>query len=584
MIIRNIRTFRSDTLPTYSKYTVVIESVGGIKMNKYFSKAIMAFFTIVIATIIIAFIVSSSFRGDTTETTESTSKTEGVVTKLLTDEIENQEEVEQAYVEELESGKYTEDNMLVIQDPYGNSPLTALVLFKTEEPSKVTVEVPGRTKKTTITHTYEEYKTTHEIPVLGLLANTTNKVTVTVENENGNVTKKTLSMKTEKLPNYIGNINVEKANTEKMELGNSSLTFFVPSTKYPYAYDTYGDVRWYNIRYNSHVFQELENGHILYLTKADNSDDTYNELVEMDYLGKYYKIYELNSDNAINEGKSEEMTMVHHDAIELPSGNLLLTVNGDTNYIEDIMIELDRETGEIVKTIDLKDLLPSEFYEEYDETTRDDGKVDWFHQNAVVFDESDNSIIISSRNQDLIMKVDYKTSRIIWIMADEEGWPDDYKQYLVAGTGDSFKYTAGQHAPVILPDQDNNEDTIDLLVYDNNVVVTRGNESLSKEYSRGVQYRINEKKRTSKEIWSFGEELGADHFTNIVGSTRFLPQTGNRLVNFGYLDEDTHSAIFEVSENGEVVFEANITDFPAGARAYRSERYSLYNNNWEYSL
>lgn len=48
------------------------------------------------------------------------------------------------------------------------------------------------------------------------------------------------------------------------------------------------------------------------------------------------------------------MTVIHHDGIELPSGNLLLTVNDGSNYIEDTMIEINRETGEIEKTIDLR--------------------------------------------------------------------------------------------------------------------------------------------------------------------------------------------------------------------------------------
>ena len=36
-------------------------------------------------------------------------------------------------------------------------------------------------------------------------------------------------------------------------------------------------------------------------------------------------------------------------------------------------------------------------------------KIDWFHQNSIFYDETDESIIISGRNQDIVMKLDYKT-------------------------------------------------------------------------------------------------------------------------------------------------------------------------------
>ncbi|WP_245835689.1 aryl-sulfate sulfotransferase [Virgibacillus ndiopensis] len=512
--------------------------------------------------------------------------THGITITMLEEKIDKQEELEQSYLKKLEKGAYTEDNMLVVQDPYGNSPLTALVLFETEEPAKITVKVPGATDDTAITNTFNDDKTTHAIPVLGLLSDTTNGVQITVETESGDRSEQTLHITTEALPDYIGTTNVEKANTEEMELDDSTLTFYVPSTKYAFAFDTNGDVRWYNSRYNSHVFKELENGHILYLTKEDNDGSTYNQLVEMDYLGKYYEVYQLNADVTISEGGSLESTMVHHDAIELPNNNLLLTVNGatDGDYIEDIMIEIDRETGEIVKSIDLKDILPSEFYENYDSTNRDDGVIDWFHQNAVVYDEGDDSIIISSRNQDLVMKLDYETTDIIWIMADEEGWQGEYQNYLLMPTDDGVKFSAGQHAPIILPDQDNNENTIDILLYDNNTVVTRGDEDQSKDFSRAVQYRINEMEKTVEEVWSFGEEFGKAYFTNIIGSARYMSKTGNRLIDFGHMNEGLKSSIFEVDEAGNTLMEAYVTDFPEGAWGYRAERYSLYNDKWEYEI
>lgn len=496
---------------------------------------------------------------------------------------EMQSEKEKKYQNLLKSGEYTEDNIYVQLDPYDASPLSALLLFQTEDAMTVDISVAGKDEATTIKNSFDDYETDHSIPVLGLYPDTENEVTVTLTDESGNSMEKTVTIKTGTLAKSIATIDVKEADTQKMDLGDSELTFVIPSTKRAYAFDANGDVRWHSTRYNSHIFKELTNGNLLYLTKESNDADTYNVLLETDYLGKIYHRYDFSSSSAANDtGKSEgEMTVIHHDGIELPSGNFLLTVNDGSNYIEDTMIELNRETGEIEKTIDLKDILPEAFYEDYDSTSREDGKVDWFHQNSVEYDEADNSIIISGRHQDTIMKIDYDTSEIKWIMGDSSGWPESYQKYFLKG---DVKASGGQHSAIVLPDQDDNDETTDILYYDNNISVTRGDEETSEKYSEARQVRINDAEMTIEEVWTFGEALGKDYYTKIIGSARYLSNTGNRLVNFGYRDEGQTSSIMEVTEEGETVLNVDLTDFPTSAWAYRAERFSLYNEDWTYEL
>lgn len=496
---------------------------------------------------------------------------------------EDQTEKEKKYQTLLKSGEYTEDNIYVQLDPYDASPLSALLLFQTEDAMTVDISVAGKDEATTIKNSFDDYTTDHSVPILGLYPDTENEVTVTLTDESGNSMEKKVTIKTGTLAKSITNIDVKETDTTKMEIGDSELTFVVPSTKRAYAFDANGDVRWYSTRYNSHIFKELDNGNLLYLTKESNDADTYNVLLETDYLGKIYHRYDFSSSSAANDtGKSEgEMTVIHHDGIELPSGNFLLTVNDGSNYIEDTMIELNRETGEIEKTIDLKDVLPETFYEDYDSTSREDRKVDWFHQNSVEYDEADDSIIISGRHQDTIMKIDYSTNEIKWIMGDSSGWPDSYQKYFLKG---DVKASGGQHAAIVLPDQDDNDETTDILYYDNNISVTRGDEETSEQYSEARQVRINEAEMTIEEVWTFGEELGEDYYTKIIGSARYLSNTGNRLVNFGYRDEGQTSSIMEVTEEGETVLNVDLTDFPTSAWAYRAERFSLYSEDWTYEL
>ncbi|WP_270993158.1 aryl-sulfate sulfotransferase [Listeria seeligeri] len=500
---------------------------------------------------------------------------------LDTDLVDEQTAIEKQL--KADSKDATLEKPYVKLNPYGTSPLTALLLFNTAEKMKITVEVEGENADTTIeSEVGSEYTTEHEVAVLGLYADKANTVKISAVTQDGKKTEKIITIQTDKLPAEMLTIDVKTSDTKKMEQTGNQLTFITPSTKYAYGVDSNGDVRWYSTKYNSHVFKELENGHLLYLTKYDNADDTYSLLLETDYLGKIYHAYSMTTEAESEQSGSSSKSAIHHDAIELPSGNLLLTINDDTKYMEDTMIEIDRQTGEVVKTIDLKDILPEEFYKDY--KARSDGKVDWFHQNAIWYDESDDSIIISSRSQDTVMKIDYDSTKIKWILSDKEGWPDSYKKYLLNPIGDNFKYPAGQHAVEILPDQDDNSDTVDILLYDNNEVITRGDEDESGKYSEAVQYRINEKTKKVEMVFSFGKDLGEDYWTEIVGGARYMETTGNYLVNFGHRKDGKESSIIEVNQAGEVVFEMNLTSFPESAWAYRAERFSLYPASYDYKM
>ncbi|AHI56484.1 aryl-sulfate sulfotransferase [Listeria ivanovii] len=498
-----------------------------------------------------------------------------------TDLVDEQTKIEKQLKES--SASSTLENPNIKLNPYGTSPLTALLLFDTDEKMKITVEVEGENTDTTIqSEVNADYTTHHEVAVLGLYADKANKVKIIAVTQDGKKIEKTVTIQTDKLPAEMPEIEVASSDTTQMEQTGNQLTFITPSTKYAYGVDSNGDVRWYSTKYNSHVFKELENGHLLYLTKYDNTDDTYSLLLETDYLGKIYHAYSMTTEAESEQSGSSSKSAIHHDAIELPSGNLLLTINDDTKYMEDTMIEIDRQTGKVVKTIDLKDILPEEFYQDY--KARSDGKVDWFHQNAIWYDESDDSIVISSRSQDTIMKLDYDTTKIKWILSDKEGWPDSYKKYLLDSTGTNFKYPAGQHAVEILPDQDDNPDTVDILLYDNNVVVTRGDEDVSGEYSEALQYRINEKTKKVEIVFSYGKALGEDYWTEIVGGSRYMENTGNYLINFGHRKNGKESSILEVNQEGQIVFEMHLMNFPDSAWAYRAERFSLYPASYSFKM
>ncbi|GGH77551.1 arylsulfate sulfotransferase [Pullulanibacillus pueri] len=528
---------------------------------------------LVIALILCLFILC--FKENSTEYTPSKG--------ALSSEKDNEQVNQQADNEALILNHYKKKNYsikdpYVVVNPYGTSPLSALVMFTTDKPTQITVTVKGTNPHTTIKKTISGYKTKHEIPVLGLYPNKANEVSLQAKNKKGQNTEKTLSIQTGALPNDFLQTTLVTSKPDKMEKG---LTFLTPSSKYAYAVDSHGDVRWYSTLSNEHVFQRLKNGNILFAAKKAGQ---YKELLEMDLLGKVYNAYTINVKNYTNSD------VIHHDAIQLPNGNFLVTIHDGSKYIEDTMMEIDKNSGKAVRTLDMKSIFPKSFYKQYDGPGVTDDEVDWLHQNALWYDQGDHSLIISSRHQDTIMKLSYPEGKIKWILADPKGWPKEEQDKLLTPIGTDFKYPGGQHSVMAMPDQDHDPDTLDILMFDNNNVITRGNKSVSQKFSQGVQYRIDEKNMTVKQVWDFGKSRGTDFFSTIVGDDDFLPKTGDRLITSGYIKSQNgmKSNIVEVTDSqpAKVVFELDVTGFKADShrQIYRALRMPLYPDKWNFDI
>ncbi|MFZ3577946.1 aryl-sulfate sulfotransferase [Virgibacillus sp. DJP39] len=491
--------------------------------------------------------------------------------------IKEQESLERVIKTTYNQRDYNFRDPLIIPDPYGVAPLTALLKFETTKPTEITITVKGKEKPANITKKLSGYRTTHDVPVLGLYPDYENTVIIKGKTKKGKVTEKELTITTEPLPEEFLKTELIKSNPKKMENG---LTFLIPSSESPYAVDSNGDVRWYSKLPNSHVFKRMENNNLLYLTEKTNK---YNLLLEMDMLGQVFHSYLVTVSNYDGWG------IIHHDAIELPNGNILATTHDGSQYIEDEMIEIDRETGELVDQLNMRNILPTSFYKEYDGPSADDG--DWFHHNSIWYDESEEDILVSGRHQSLVMEMSYPKGNIEYILAAHEGWPKEYQKYLLDPIGDNFKFPGGPHSVKVLPDQDKNEATKDILVFDNNIAVTRGDESVSEEYSRGVQYRINTEEMTVKEVWSYGKERGKSFFSKYVSDVNNLSDTGNRLVTSGYTfaeDGNMRSIVVEVTGGAadEVVYEIKVTGFKEGShkQIYRSVRKPLYPDGWNFEF
>src|SRR5690625_6118605 len=88
------------------------------------------------------------------------------------------------------------------------------------------------------------------------------------------------------------------------------------------------------------IFTNLDDGRYLQATRKDD-EELYNELLELDMLGKLHNAYNIDIEGYTGDNNS----LIHHEVVELPNNNLLATLHEpNSKYIEDHIVEIDRET------------------------------------------------------------------------------------------------------------------------------------------------------------------------------------------------------------------------------------------------
>lgn len=141
-----------------------------------------------------------------------------------------------------------------------------------------------------------------------------------------------------------------------------------------------------------------------------------------------------------------------------------------------------------------------------DNTSSGLGLMDWLHINTISYDDKTVNILLSARNQDMIWSMNYQTNKINWIFSSkpESQWPSSFRKYLLKPSSGT-KYPGGQHGVYILNEENNK---LNVLLYDNNIVVTNGDKKQSGKFSAATEYQIDTKQKTIKQVWSYGKNLG----------------------------------------------------------------------------
>ena len=169
--------------------------------------------------------------------------------------------------------------------------------------------------------------------------------------------------------------------------------------------------------------------------------------------------------------------------------------------------------------------------------------INYIHMNSIAIDY-DGNIIISSRHQSKVVKINRQTGDVIWELG---GLHSDF-EFINDSYGISYQHFA---RPV---DGKPNHYT----VFDN------GNFH-NPPFSRAVEFQIDTINMTATKVWEYRHT--PDRYTHWMGNTQRLPN-GNTLINYA---DGSLPKVTEVTESGEIVYEGNFVNYTHCYRTYRLE-------------
>ncbi|MBT5020161.1 aryl-sulfate sulfotransferase [Planctomicrobium sp.] len=464
-----------------------------------------------------------------------------------------------------------------------------------------------------------EFSNQHEVKLFGLKPDTRYEVSLEIQStELGSNLSKSLSIKTQPVSDLFPRIQVKHIQKEKLEPG---LTLFnlirwendKPDTDFGaiFAIDSAGDIRWsYIAPHLIFIVRQLANGNLLY--GYGNRTDG---LIEINLTGQVIRQWDAArlGRTVAAHALAVDVDSLHHDVYPTNSKTFLALATQlhevdsyyDASYhprkrIENASLVTDEvvefaENGNILKRYSLHDLLDPQrigygslhnFWDSrgYESIRR--GTFDWSHSNSVTIDPQDDNIIVSVRHQDAVIKIDRQTGELIWILGTPKGWKGKHAEKVLKPSG-GVSWSYHQHAAEVTPHGT-------LLMFDNGnyqAVPFNKQKHATDNYSRAVEYRIDEKQMKVEQVWEYAATTKDRFYSTFLCDVDWLPKTGNVLITNGGEIRDEKglrtdfapgdqqwAEIFEVTygTNSEKVFDVLIDSPPErpeiGWSIYRAER------------
>lgn len=411
-------------------------------------------------------------------------------------------------------GSYTQDAPLVIYNPYGTNANSVYVYFETLTPMKasyrISVQEDGVPTFAAECAAEKPYVTEHEYLLVGLTTEQSNRVSLAMEDAEGNACVRTFYV-TADAGYGIGKNKLdvargvsETAPSDGLFAHFGNITGSRESIRF---YDNDGVLR------SEYPLLEGSAKRLLFLNDRVYFNCSDTGIATMNRFGRVESLYELKGYTVGEDYCADE------------TGRKLLVLasrlpeEGKTPSVNDILLSVDLASGEVKELLDMGVLL-----KEYKEICEEniDGVLDWIGLNSVqVWD--DTGVLLGAREPSAAFKVKdiYGIPMLEYIIGDEIIFDGTgYEGSLLTKT-DDFESFAGANTFTCVRTEDMPSGVYELYLYDNHIGGTESRpeldytevaEDLGSSLKKGTasyfcRYLVNETART----WELLETVPLDY-------------------------------------------------------------------------
>lgn len=415
---------------------------------------------------------------------------------------------------------YTLESPLAILNPFGTGSNGLYLYFGTNNPTKVqytvSVEDESIADYTAWANNAGEdgFSRVQEFLLIGLVPGQENTVTLTAYNRQGAQTQSASFTIDMPEPTSGYDVTLETVDGDSaQELSNGLYYAMGIGGQYGYTffYDNDGVMRYEMVLegYHSDRFLWDDDGSLITCVGS-------TKVARLNRFGQVTQVYDL--------GTYE----LHHDINWGPEGTILaLATDLEGETVEDQVLQIDLESGEVTHIVDF-----TQVFQSYFDITRpvqatdpfglwSEGEWDWLHLNSLQYDESDNSIIVSSRETSTIIKCALgEEPQIVWMAGNPDFWEGtDFAQYSLEAQGDFF-YQYGQHDVELMSSEEvealgfeaPEEGQLYLRVYDNNYYAMSSRDDFQVEVPEDVG-TANMEDGVDSHVYYYLVDEGAGTFT-----------------------------------------------------------------------
>ena len=373
------------------------------------------------------------------------------------------------------------------------------------------------------------------IPVFGLYDGFTNTVTLTYVFRDNSSKESLFSLATPAFPDPCGykQGNIVQARTRStslsydfMLLKDSCSDLFSPALM-----DTDGALRWVGTAGVSNAASAF----------FDNAI----------YIGSGSQLLRIELDGTVNlvaDYRSIGVIDFHHN-IDPGKSGLLLEVDTTTD-VESVILQVGKK-GTVEKRWNMYQIIANAMRAGGDDPSAFVRRgQDWFHNNSVTYRASDDSLIVSSR-ENFVIALDYASGAIKWILGDKtKAWFQypSLSQYALTVPAGGGVPPIGQHALSITYNDK-------LLLFDDGLPsFIQTPPGSMRKFAAPRKYSLNLANRTATQIFSYNRSIVSE-----ICSSVYEDAPNNYLVDYavagGFQSGDAFAEIVGLQPNGNRVFD-----------------------------